>query len=198
MSNNKPSELLAFDPMCQQKTFRLLMQAFSYPGRVVSLCHLSQSPQDSLDNVLTGVLATLADNSVRFHDATGKLKPSILQKLELQLAPSDKAQFILAKGDQAPDFTPHTGSLEEPEYGATVIIQVDSFEKGTLPWVLNGPGIATQHILHVQGLHPEWLKKRTEWNCGFPMGVDVLLVSKNAVVAVPRTILIKPEAAWVM
>jgi alpha-D-ribose 1-methylphosphonate 5-triphosphate synthase subunit PhnH len=198
MNNNKASELQAFDPMSQQKTFRLLMQAFSYPGRVVSLCHLNQSQEACSDNVITGVLATLIDNAVRFYDATGKLKASTLQKLELQISAANKAQFILAEGKQVPDFTPHLGSLEEPEFGATVIVQVEDFQKGASPWQLQGPGIATQQTLHVQGLHPEWLKQRSEWNCGFPMGVDVLLVSKNAIVALPRTIQIKTEATWAM
>jgi alpha-D-ribose 1-methylphosphonate 5-triphosphate synthase subunit PhnH len=190
MINNNPIQLYPYDPMSQQKTFRLLMQAFSYPGRVVNLSHLS--------NPLLGVLATLVDNAVLLHDATRALDPDVFLKLELKNASVDDAQFILANGSDAPSFKPKLGSLEEPEGGATVILQVDGFERVETPMILNGPGIATQHILHVQGLHPEWLKHRREWNLGFPMGVDLILISQDAIVAWPRTLQIKTEASWAM
>lgn len=190
MNNNNPIPLTPYDPMSQQKSFRLLMQAFSYPGRVVTLSHLS--------NPLLGVLATLVDNAVKLHDATNSLGTDVFLKLELKNSLAEDAQFILANGDHAPSFKPNLGSLEEPEFGATIIVQIEGFVQDQFPLTLKGPGIATQQILHVQGLHPEWLKHRSEWNFGFPTGVDLILISKDAMVAWPRTLKISAEASWVM
>jgi alpha-D-ribose 1-methylphosphonate 5-triphosphate synthase subunit PhnH len=58
---------------------------------------------------------------------------------------------------------------------------------------LSGPGIETLAVLSLQGLDLSWLQQRSQWNSAFPMGVDMLLVAHDGLVALPRTTRITEE-----
>lgn len=176
--------LKAWQPLTQQAVFRRLMRAFSYPGRVETLCDAEH------DNMHTGalprVLATLMDAEVTLADPDGLLDPHMLTLLEACTRPADLAQFIVARGDRAPQFSPALGSLESPEHGATVILAVECLGEGSALH-LSGPGVDGMTSLQVRGLDPGWLTARSNWNAGFPLGVDWILVDAQRLVALPRT-----------
>lgn len=160
----------------QQHAFRQIMNAFSRPGEIQSLQH------DAL--VLT--LATVLDAATTLADCDGLVSALDLARLETGTALPECAQFVLAKGEIKPGFSPSLGTLESPEGGATVLLKVAALDQGK-KLRLTGPGIDGVNEIAVQGLHPAWMAARQEWNAAFPLGVDVLLLAGTHIVALPRT-----------
>jgi alpha-D-ribose 1-methylphosphonate 5-triphosphate synthase subunit PhnH len=100
-----------------------------------------------------------------------------------------EAAFVLATGAPPPLAALHAGTDEEPERGATLILQVTALAEGG-GWRLTGPGIAREHRLAVSGLAPDFATRWAEQRGLFPRGVDVILCAGDALAALPRTVLI--------
>jgi alpha-D-ribose 1-methylphosphonate 5-triphosphate synthase subunit PhnH len=169
-----------WQPDQQQQLFRHILQAMSYPGRLIEL-----TPADTLAD--RAVLATLLDPTVSLCDHHGLLPTSDWPLLAASHAPAEDADFVLADGKLAPDFEPRTGSLDEPELSATLVLRVDALGTGETRLLLTGPGIEKAELLAVSGLHDDWLARRADWVSAFPMGVDLILADAHHVVAIPRT-----------
>ena len=128
-----------------------------------------------------------------------------LKRLQARMTAPELAQFIVADGRVPPLFEPCLGTLESPEGGATIFLRVTALGGGA-QWQLTGPGIATTQALAISGLDPAWIARRQDWNEGFPLGVDLILVDTNSVVALPRTTLaadatqmaVQGETTWAM
>jgi alpha-D-ribose 1-methylphosphonate 5-triphosphate synthase subunit PhnH len=171
-----------WSPLYQQRAFRALMSAFSFPGRrqPLPLCSDATGP--------TCIAAVLCDNEVSLADPDQLIGPADIRRLGIREASLENAGFIIADGSRAPDFAPALGSLAEPEQGATIIVRVASLESSNdFPLMLEGPGIQDTQALAVSGLNSQWLAERARWNRNFPMGVDLILVDDTQVVALPRT-----------
>ncbi|MGL1832288.1 phosphonate C-P lyase system protein PhnH [Rhodocyclaceae bacterium SMB388] len=179
MATADTATLEAWHPSRQQKAFRTLMEAFSYPGRV---CELTEAG----DPARMLLLATLVDGACTLADAMAALSADDWRRLGARGATVEQAQFVLARGDAPLDDTPRLGTLECPEQGATVILQVADFDDGA-KLTLDGPGVRATHTLRVAGVDPAWWQQRAEWNCQFPMGVDLILLAGHRIVALPRT-----------
>ncbi len=166
----------------QQQVFRVLLEATARPGRICAL------PPD-LDDCpgFLAILACLVDNTVSLHDATTGLSQLEWNFLQARQEPADTAGFILASGAEGPGFIPAVGSLESPEFGATVIVAVASLGRGPMQITCTGPGIRNIHEFELRGLHSAWISARAEWNAWFPLGVDIYLVDHSQVLALPRT-----------
>lgn len=176
----------AWEPLTQQCVFRRLLEAFSYPGRVVSVARADTAPALSL------LLATLVDAQVVLADPQGLIAADDWWRLGARREAPEIAHFIVARGDLAPAFEPSMGTLESPELGATVVLRVDSLGDGR-PLSLTGPGIDGAATLAIGGLDPAWLARRAAWNGAFPLGVDVILVDETRLAALPRTTRIEFE-----
>lgn len=163
----------------QQEAFRQLMNAFSYPGRVLALARPNES-------ALMLVLATLADNACSVADPLNLLGADDLRRLGARSAGVESADFVLAGGACVPQEQPRIGLLESPEQGATIVVCVAGLGSGATLH-LQGPGIDGERLLHVAGVDPQWWTRRAEWNSHFPMGVDLILVSGDVITALPRT-----------
>ncbi|MBE0486903.1 phosphonate C-P lyase system protein PhnH [Marinobacter sp.] len=171
-----------WSPLYQQRAFRALMSAFSFPGRrqPLPLCSDATGP--------TCIAAVLCDNEVSLADPDQLIQPADIRRLGIREASLENAGFIIADGSRAPDFAPALGSLAEPEQGATIIVRVASLEStNDFPLMLEGPGIQDTQALAVSGLNRAWLAERARWNRNFPMGADLILVDDTQVVALPRT-----------
>lgn len=179
------SPLWAWHPPRQQRAFRVLMNAFAYPGRVLPLA-------DPGENAQALLLATLLDGATTLADASATLRDDDWRRLGAQRASTETAAFVLTSGCTPLGTTPALGSLENPEHGATLIVQADALgEGGALR--LRGPGIPGQTSLQVRGIDPRWWSDRAQWNAGFPLGVDMVVVAGAHVVALPRTTRIEME-----
>jgi alpha-D-ribose 1-methylphosphonate 5-triphosphate synthase subunit PhnH len=172
-------------PLVQQRAFRRILDAFSYPGRIVEL-------DTQAAHVLPLVLATLADPATTLADPCNLVSPADRQRLGTKSATTDQAQFVVMPGGNVPDFVPSVGTLDSPEKGATVVLLVDEIKQGA-GLVLSGPGIESSTSLQVTGIDPQWWTLRKRWNSAFPLGVDAVLLDKRHVVALPRTIKVAVE-----
>ena len=174
----EPMTLDAWQPLTQGAVFRQLLQAFSYPGRVATVAEK--------DSALAHVLATLIDTEVTLADPHQLVEPRLLALLEARPAEPELAQFVVACADSAPRFTPALGTLEAPEQGATLVLCVERLGEGQALSV-SGPGVDGTLTLRVQGLNPAWLAARATWSAHFPLGVDIILVDRERIAALPRT-----------
>ena len=98
------------------------------------------------------------------------------------------------------------GTDASPELAATCVVGVPSLAPATpapgaaaaecTSWVLEGPGIAQTHTLHIGGISTDErdrFQRLREANHGlFPRGVDVLLTTRTHVVGLPRTTRLTP------
>lgn len=166
----------------QQRVFRELVEAFSRPGdiREIGACVEGAVAQRA-------VLATLMDGEMTLADPHGQIAPADWPLLQAKPGASENARYVAADGSRAPDFEPALGSLESPEFGATLLIEVGNLGQGETSLELAGPGIEGKRKLRLAGLHPDWLTRRAEWVDGFPLGVDLLLSDARRIVALPRT-----------
>ena len=183
-------------PAAQQLSFRKLMTAFSFPGRIETM---TPEIQNNDFTVLRMILATLTDGEVTVADPHHMIDDHDWSKLETNRETPEKARFIVARGDIAPMFSPGLGSLECPEMGATIILRVEHLGRGE-PLILRGPGIQSVKEVACSGLSAAWLCKRQEWNGAFPLGVDMILFDASRVIALPRTtrITTKEGKSWDM
>ena len=125
----------------QQQIFRQLLTCNSLPGTIADLSMYLQG-----STALIGVLACLLDNTVTLHDVNGLLENSDRRFLGSPDAALSEARFIIADARIAPDknFNPNLGTLDSPEFGATVVLQGQKFGSGELILNLTGPGIPSQ------------------------------------------------------
>ncbi len=186
----------------QQRIFRKLLHAMSYPARVVDLApELDGSP------AMLGVLACLLDTTTTFCDLDGLLPSGTLELLETKVAHANEAGFVLADATVEPrgDFVPNLGDIYHPDKGATLILVCESSrhtpcavteEADGTPSVpatvvqCTGPGIKETETLTMTGVHRAWFAAREKWVKRFPMGVDLVLCEKSQIVGLPRTTVI--------
>ncbi len=169
-------------PARQQKLFRSLLDAYSFPGRI----------QTGLLNTVPWValLSALVDGQITLSDPQNMLDELTWSRLEARRAPAELAAFILLDGSRAPEFVPGLGTLEAPEGGATLLLRVASLhddETGALRLRLSGPGIRQAIRISVDGLHKDWVSARNDWVSNFPLGVELVLCDAQRFVALPRT-----------
>lgn len=171
-----------WDAGVQQHIFREMLEVFSRPGTVRDISRWTGSAA-----TLLGVLATLIDQETTLADPHDLIEERSWPLLQARRELSEAARFIVARGDRVPDFQPPTGSLESPEYGATVVVKVQSLKGGDTSMRLTGPGIEKSAVLNCSGLNSQWLQRREEWVSGFPLGVDMLFIDTACITALPRT-----------
>jgi alpha-D-ribose 1-methylphosphonate 5-triphosphate synthase subunit PhnH len=82
------------------------------------------------------------------------------------------------------------GTDEEPQRGATLIVQVPVLA-GEGGWSLSGPGIAERAALRVDGLPEAFAAERRAMNGAFPRGLDILFTSGARLAALPRTTILE-------
>lgn len=166
----------------QQQMFRQLAEAFSRPGTVCDL-----TPWINGATAQRAVLATLMDGEATLADPHGQIATADWPLLQARQSEPNTARYIVAAGNRPPDFQPALGSLESPEFGATLVIEVEAVASGSLTMELQGPGIKGRRELCLSGLHTDWLLRRADWVVDFPLGVDILLLDATCIVALPRT-----------
>lgn len=176
-----------------QSIFHALMHAMANPGRIYALDRAALPPQP-LTPELGVVAATLLD-----HDATYWCDTAIADSDEAvawltfhtgspRVDDPASAQFALVSHDcrlpSLADFA--QGEPEFPDRSTTIILAVASLQEGQ-GFVLKGPGIESECVLHVDGLPQDFVRQWQENGTQYPLGVDLVLVCDKAVAALPRT-----------
>jgi len=170
-----------WQPENQQRIFRALMEAMARPGSLHPL-------GDWLDgaHAFRGVLGSLLDIKNTLADCHGLLEPRDWSLLQVRQEVAEKADYLLCKGNSLPLGAPKIGTLNCPDQSATLLIQVDVLGHGSRTLKLQGPGIESCCTLLLEGFETTWLEQR-EQSLSFPLGIDMILLDKDKVTAIPRT-----------
>ena len=174
----------------QQKVFRCILEAMSRPGTILELTDL---PDGCFAH--RAVLATLLDNEVTLSDHHKVLSAEDWPLLQAKKATSESADYVLCDATNTPDFQPKLGTLPSPDFAATLVLIVDKLGEDnkqpnpnpSLNLNLNGPGINGNVLTTIAGLNTQWLAYREQWNCAFPLGIDMIIIDNNQVMSLPRT-----------
>jgi len=169
-----------------QAAFRAVLDAMSRPGRIQRITSLV--PPAPLVPAAAAALLALADSAMPvWTDSGEEARAWLAFHAGAPFAAAREAAFLLATGAPPALATLDCGTEEEPERGATLILQVASLAEGR-GWRLTGPGIEREHRLLVEGIAPGFAAERAALAPLFPRGVDVILCAGEALAALPRTI----------
>lgn len=184
-----------------QTVFRTLMDAMAHPGKIAPLSPLAQPPAPLLP--LSGaILLALADaDTPIWLDKTlsngGEVHDWLIFHNGAPFAREcAEAAFAVVANPQAgmPRLEAFAqGSQDYPDRSTTLILQVESLSNDPF-WRLSGPGIKSEVFLSVapalDAFPVQWAMNHKR----FPRGVDVILVSRDALVCLPRTTALMPCA----
>jgi alpha-D-ribose 1-methylphosphonate 5-triphosphate synthase subunit PhnH len=184
-------------PRATQVVFRQLMDAMAHPGQVRQLA-LELAPPAPLGTATAALALTLLD-----YDTPFWLDPPLAAARELREwfkfhtgAPltadwADAAFAFVADPARCPPFATFAqGSLEYPDRSTTLVLQVDGFGRGE-PLELAGPGIAGTQRLCAAPLPDHFPARLAANRALFPRGIDLILASRDAVAALPRSIRVR-------
>jgi alpha-D-ribose 1-methylphosphonate 5-triphosphate synthase subunit PhnH len=175
-----------------QIVFRRVMDAVARPGSQADLGAIVEPPA-GLDAAAAAVALTLFDFETRIW-----LDPALRGgEAEAWLrfhcgcpltSDPDQAAFALISEEKAAPalsaFNP--GDAKYPDRSTTVIVQVESLDGGQTV-TLTGPGIKDSATVAPKGLPEGFWKQMQDNNSKFQFGVDVLIVSGQALIATPRS-----------
>ena len=185
-----PSPGFADSAREQQRAFRVVMEALSRPGRIIPFRSGDQPPPGLTANAMA-IAQALLDVEVIYHLSaslstaaddvtfrTGSLRTfhegeANFALLDLTTDPLELSVF--AQG--VPDY---------PDRSATLIVCCDNLENGP-ELALSGPGIAGVEAMRVEGLPDDF---PVQWRANAarsPLGVDLIFVSDNGVLGLPRS-----------
>jgi alpha-D-ribose 1-methylphosphonate 5-triphosphate synthase subunit PhnH len=181
-----------------QRAFRAVMEALANPGRVRPMGReLAKAP---LPSAAAALALALCDHEtplflapslaarrgvadyLRFHtDAMLVAEPAVAAFALIDLAHDGLDLSAFAQG------TP-----EYPDRSTTVIAMVTSLAEGPA-LTLSGPGIARTSELRIAGLPGDFANQWRANHIGFPLGVDIIFATPEAIVGLPRSARIVEE-----
>jgi len=176
-----------------QSTFRSVMDAMARPGSVQQVVAAVGMPGSMMLGTAAIALTLFDHDTPIWLDAKMSETTEVTKWLKFHsgapvVEDSSIASFALI-GDAAtlPDLSRFAiGSNEYPDRSTTLILQVESLARGRT-YELRGPGIDGTASLRAT-IEPKDLFQRLSINeTLFPRGIDVVLVSGESIVAIPRT-----------
>jgi alpha-D-ribose 1-methylphosphonate 5-triphosphate synthase subunit PhnH len=170
-----------------QACFRAVLEAMSRPGRVGRVVPPPEIPP-GLSPAAAAVLLTLVDADTPLRLSAGPAAEAWVRFHCGCPIVADGADFVLDPA--APIEALEAGTEEEPQRGATLILEVGLLAEGG-GWRLSGPGIRDVHRLSVAGAPAGFLADWARNRARFPRGVDVILCAGDRIAALPRTVRIE-------
>lgn len=177
------------DPVLDaQACFRAVLEAMSRPGRVQAVVPPPELPP-GLSPAAAAVLLTLVDASTPLRLAVGaEAEAWVRFHCGCRLAAPAEAAFVVDPAARLLEL--QAGTDEEPERGATLILDVAALEEGA-GWRLTGPGIRDAHRLRVAGAPAGFVEAWAANRARFPRGVDAILCAGTRIAALPRSLRIE-------
>ena len=173
-----------------QRNFRELLQAMARPAasRVVPVPAAAPAP---VLPATMAVLLTLCDADTAFwlqqpnEQVASHLRFHAGVRLVQEPAEADFA--LITEPSSMPALTRFAhGDLRYPDRSATLIVQVDGFHEND-GWRFAGPGIRDVEQLAIEGLPAGFWQQRAAMSAQLPLGVDLIFISGERMVALPRT-----------
>jgi alpha-D-ribose 1-methylphosphonate 5-triphosphate synthase subunit PhnH len=186
----------AFDdpPLASQAVFRTVMEAMARPALPRPLS-AKLTPPRPLSPLAAAVALTLLDYETPFWlDAGLAADEAIAAFIAFHTgAPRTmdgcEASFAFISDPAAmpafESFAP--GTLEYPDRSTTLVLQVASFAEGEA-LAFSGPGIAGSRRFSAAPVPADFAARLAANRALFPRGIDLVLVSDDAVAALPRSI----------
>lgn len=176
-----------------QHVFRRLLNAMAEPGLVQPL---GQLPAVSTKHLAAyGVALCLLDHATAVWLSPAFNKSSFRQSLAFHcgctfVSVPEQAQFVFIHVDELESVFDrlHLGTDRDPEFSATAIVQIDAWDVGT-EYEWSGPGIRDIRKVRLPFNASFWQLRKQKNQ--FPRGVDVFVVSGQAVLGLPRTTSVK-------
>ncbi len=179
------------DPVIDaQASFRAVLAALSYPGRIQRLGRLARAPAP-LDAATAAVALTLFDlETPVWLDAAAASGPAG-HWLKFHCG------CPIVAAPQAASFAVIAGALPElgafpagedayPERSCTLVVQVPALTGGPVRRIA-GPGIRGEGEFAVAGLPADFPVRWAANRRRFPLGVDLILAAGGAIIGLPRS-----------
>lgn len=176
-----------------QAVFRVALDAFSHPGRVLDI-PLNAAWPSGCRGTPAVLLLSLLDADTRVWLSPSLMHDNAAAWLRFHTGCNvvddpGNAQFLwMAQSDPMPWLTELClGSDEYPDQSATLVIEVLELQPGLSGWHLAGPGIEGVRKLGVLGA-PLDFEHQWRLNCdAFPRGVDIFFTTENQIAGLTRT-----------
>jgi alpha-D-ribose 1-methylphosphonate 5-triphosphate synthase subunit PhnH len=183
--------------LASQAVFRAVMDAFARPGEIKALPHAAAAPSPLSATAAALAWALLDYETPLWLDATLAEVPAVAEWIRFHAGarvtddPRQAAFAIIADPAQTPPFDLFAlGTPEYPDRSTTLVMQVDCFGQGQR-WSLSGPGIADRASLSADPLPGDLGDRLAANRALFPRGIDLILVSPDAVAALPRSVVLQ-------
>jgi alpha-D-ribose 1-methylphosphonate 5-triphosphate synthase subunit PhnH len=180
--------------LASQAVFRTVMDAFARPGEVKPLPHALAAPAP-LSATAAALAAALLDYETPvWLDAALSEAPDVTEWIRFHTGarvtanPRQAAFAFVASPAHAPSFDAFSlGTAEYPDRSTTLVLQVERFGAGQRLSCC-GPGIADRVSFSAEPLPFDFCDRLVANHALFPRGVDVIMLSPDAVAALPRSV----------
>jgi alpha-D-ribose 1-methylphosphonate 5-triphosphate synthase subunit PhnH len=188
------------DPaLATQAVFRAIMDAMARPGTVKPVVPAAGAPAPLTGATAAIALCLLDYETPYWLDALLARVPEVTQWLKFRTgAPvtteAARAAFaFVADPAHLIAFDAFAlGSIEYPDRSTTLVLQIERFDAGE-PLTLSGPGIEGTRRFSAAPLPPDLGTRLVDNRAHFPRGVDLILASRDAVAALPRSVRVAAE-----
>lgn len=176
-----------------QCTFRSVMDAMARPASVNRIAPVVGTPGTMMRSTAAIALTLFDHDTPLWLDEEMAASSDVVKWVKFHTGapmisePSVCSFALIANGNKLPALDRFAlGTNEYPDRSTTLIVQVESLSVGET-FRLRGPGIDGVTALQAS-FEPADLFERLQINeVLFPRGIDVVLVSDDAIVAIPRT-----------
>jgi alpha-D-ribose 1-methylphosphonate 5-triphosphate synthase subunit PhnH len=184
--------------LASQSVFRALMDAVAQPGLPRPL-PFADAPPVPLSGTAAAVALSMVDHETPVWLDAALTQSRVGAWIRLQTGapltadPAQAAFAFIADPRRSPGFNEFSlGTPEYPDRSTTLVLQVDEFGNGQ-QLLLRGPGIPGARSFSAQPLPEDFPARLVANRELFPRGVDLILVSKDAVAALPRSLSVVTE-----
>jgi alpha-D-ribose 1-methylphosphonate 5-triphosphate synthase subunit PhnH len=179
-----------------QAIFRRLVEAMSYPGRLVQI---APPAEPTVAALALAVAETLLDHEVRFGVVTSntsdQLTEAIFALTKAKRATLEQADYVFVDGADSHGAVnkAQRGRGDYPDQGATLIylLPEEPAQKKNAPdrgIMLQGPGIEHGIVPQMPGLSRTEMVLLRQANDQFPLGVDaIFLQAPDRIMCIPRS-----------
>jgi len=189
------------DPVFEaQATFRAMMDAMARPGTVARDLSLPRPPAPLTPEAGAVALALCDPDTPIWLDTALREERAVAGWLGFQTGapivrePAEAHFAFVADPANLLAFENFAqGSQDYPDRSATLVLQIESFSGGEA-LRLEGPGIETFATLAPHPLPRHFVEQWAQNRARFPRGIDLILVCREGLAALPRTTRISKEA----
>ena len=183
-----------------QSTFRAILDATARPGSIQSFSGVPEAPSP-LSSGAAAVALALCDHDTPVWIDTGLSASAPVREwlrfycgCPIAQNPREAAFAFAADPGALPPFEAfNPGTADYPDRSTTIVLQEQSFEAGPR-LTLSGPGIRARVAFRAAPLPADIAARLASNRELFPRGIDLMLVTNQAVAALPRSVRVAEES----